>query len=275
MLMNPCSMFRSFFITIMSYCTILSWSWQFCLLSASLWFHCLHILYCYLFLATGLCADPALISSVYIFRIGCTDYFSSFNIIGYSSPLLPCRQADLRRGLIYSENLQHSPCSLPTPHNFSDCTSMPDSPFHRLECSLRLTSSSRNARVRATLPPSTLFADRVLLRREYSISVPKACGETISEPLGLTLGQVYNPSRLQLTRQRFNLNHKAGDPQTICRPWWALQVIKRRVGCRSVVWIVTLSGKRARWGAEGSRCRWDLLGLLVCKAVGERSIQQY
>ena len=33
------------------------------------------------------------------------DRFSSFNIVGYSSPLLPCRLADLRRGLIYSENL--------------------------------------------------------------------------------------------------------------------------------------------------------------------------
>ena len=37
------------------------------------------------------------------------NHFSSFNIVGYSSPLLPCRPADLRRGLIYSENLQHTP----------------------------------------------------------------------------------------------------------------------------------------------------------------------
>ena len=37
------------------------------------------------------------------------DCFSSFNIIGYSSPLLPCRPVDLRRGLIYSKNLQHTP----------------------------------------------------------------------------------------------------------------------------------------------------------------------
>ena len=37
------------------------------------------------------------------------NHFSSFNIIGYSSPLLPCRPVDLRRGLIYSENLQHTP----------------------------------------------------------------------------------------------------------------------------------------------------------------------
>ena len=39
-----------------------------------------------------------------------------------------------------------------------------------------------------------------------------------------------------------------------------------------------LSGKRARGGggAEGSRCRADLfLGPLVCKAVGERRVQQY
>ena len=47
------------------------------------------------------------------------DCFSSFNIIGFSSPLLPCRLADLRRGLIYSKNLQHPPHSLPTqPHLF-------------------------------------------------------------------------------------------------------------------------------------------------------------
>ena len=35
-----------------------------------------------------------------------------------------------------------------------------------------------------------------------------------------------------------------------------------------------LSGKRARGGAEGSRCRADLfLGPPVCKAVGERRVQ--
>ena len=40
--------------------------------------------------------------------------------------------------------------------------------------------------------------------------------------------------------------------------------------------MVRLSGKRARGGAEGSHCRADLfLGLLVCKAVGERRVQQY
>ena len=39
---------------------------------------------------------------------------------------------------------------------------------------------------------------------------------------------------------------------------------------------VQLSRKRMRGGAEGSCCRADLfLGLLVCKAVGERRIQQY
>ena len=39
---------------------------------------------------------------------------------------------------------------------------------------------------------------------------------------------------------------------------------------------VWLSGKRARGGAEGSRCRADLfLSPLVCKAVGERRVQQY
>ena len=42
--------------------------------------------------------------------------FFSFNIVGLSSPLLPCRPADLRRGLIYSKNLQHPPHSLPLNH---------------------------------------------------------------------------------------------------------------------------------------------------------------
>ena len=43
--------------------------------------------------------------------------FFSFNIVGLSSPLLPCRLVDLRRGLLYSENLQHPLRSLPTqPH---------------------------------------------------------------------------------------------------------------------------------------------------------------
>ena len=35
--------------------------------------------------------------------------FFSFNIVGLSSPLLSCRLVDLRRGLLYSENLQHPP----------------------------------------------------------------------------------------------------------------------------------------------------------------------
>ena len=39
--------------------------------------------------------------------------------------------------------------------------------------------------VRATLPPSTLFADRALLHREYSISEPKALVETVSKYKGL------------------------------------------------------------------------------------------
>ena len=39
---------------------------------------------------------------------------------------------------------------------------------------------------------------------------------------------------------------------------------------------VWLSGKRVKGGAEGSHCRADLfLGPLVCKAVGERRVQQY
>ena len=38
--------------------------------------------------------------------------FLSFNIVGLFSPLLPCRLVDLRRGLLYSENLQHPPLTL-------------------------------------------------------------------------------------------------------------------------------------------------------------------
>ena len=131
--------------------------------------------------------------------------------------------------------------------------------------------------VRATLPPSMLFADRALLRRGYSISEPNAWGETVSKPLGLTLGLVYNLSRLQLTRQSLHSIAKREWHRWIYWPWWALQVIKRQVGCRSAVWVkVQLSGKRARGGAEGSHCRADLfLGPLVCKAVRERRVQQY
>ena len=38
--------------------------------------------------------------------------FFSFNIVGLSSPLLPCRLVDLRRGLLDSENFQHLPLAL-------------------------------------------------------------------------------------------------------------------------------------------------------------------
>ena len=55
----------SLFIIIVSYCTFYSRLWRFCLLSAPLWFHCLHTPYCYLFLAIGPCADPALNLLVY------------------------------------------------------------------------------------------------------------------------------------------------------------------------------------------------------------------
>ena len=70
MIMTPYayeSMFyvKIFFVTITSYHTFLLWLWWFCLLSAPLWFHCLHTLYCYLFLAIGLCADPAFHCLVY------------------------------------------------------------------------------------------------------------------------------------------------------------------------------------------------------------------
>ena len=72
------------------------------------------------------------------------DHFFSFNIVGFSSPLLPCRPVDLRRGLIYSENFQHQfSHSLPTPHTFRlhFCNHLP---LHCLECLLRPTSSLKN-----------------------------------------------------------------------------------------------------------------------------------
>ena len=65
MLMNLCSMFRLFFIIIMSYHTFISQLWWFCLLLALLWFHCLHTPYCYLFLANWSMCCPALNSLVY------------------------------------------------------------------------------------------------------------------------------------------------------------------------------------------------------------------
>ena len=143
MLTNPYSIFSLFFVTITSYHTFVSQSWCFCLLSALLWFHCLHILYCYLFLANWSMHSPALNFQVYNWdRMYRLDFFS-FNIVGLSSPLLPCRLTDLRRGLIYSKNLQHPP--LLSSHSTApptDCTSAPDSPFHCLEHSLRPTSLS-------------------------------------------------------------------------------------------------------------------------------------
>ena len=49
-----------FLVTIMSYHTFLLQLWWFCLLSAPLWFRCLHTPYCYLFLANWSVCSPAL-----------------------------------------------------------------------------------------------------------------------------------------------------------------------------------------------------------------------
>ena len=49
-----------FFVMITSYCTFILWLQCFCLLSAPLWFHCLHTPYCYLFLANWSVRRPAL-----------------------------------------------------------------------------------------------------------------------------------------------------------------------------------------------------------------------
>ena len=101
-----------FLVTITPYCTFSSQSWWFCLLSAPLWFHCLHTPYCYLFLANWSMCSPALNFWIYKDRIYRSGFFN-FNIVGLSSPLLPCRLVDLRRGLLYSENLQHPPSLSP------------------------------------------------------------------------------------------------------------------------------------------------------------------
>ena len=54
--------------------------------------------------------------------------FFSFNIVGLSSPLLPCRLVDLRRGLLYSENLQHPP--LLSSHSTAPFTDYTSGPIH-------------------------------------------------------------------------------------------------------------------------------------------------
>ena len=146
MLMNPCSMFRFFLchdcvllhILFAIKTTLLTVSPTLVpLLTHSLLLSIFKLLVCALILP---------LTHWYITRIGCTDCLSSFNIIGYSSPLLPCRLADLRRGLIYSENFWHQfSCSLSTPCIYPDCTSATDLPFHRFERSLRPTSSPRNS----------------------------------------------------------------------------------------------------------------------------------
>ena len=48
-------------------------------------------------------------------------------------------------------------------------------------CADRWQEEETLLHVRATLPPSTLFADRALLRRGYSISEPNALVETVSK----------------------------------------------------------------------------------------------
>ena len=74
---------------------------------------------------------------------------------------------------------------------------------------------------------------------------------------------------------KFTLNHKAGVT------WMEMLALRSAPSNQKVNWVqkcslnrVQLSGKRARGGAEGSRCRADLfLGPLVYKAVGERRVQ--
>ena len=85
------SIFWSFLCQITSYHIFLLQSWCFGLLLAPLWFHWLHILYCCLFVAMGLCTNPTLNPLVYISRTECTDH--SLALILLDSPL-PCCLAD-------------------------------------------------------------------------------------------------------------------------------------------------------------------------------------
>ena len=60
------------------------------------------------------------------------------------------------------------------------------SPILSMFCKATLTQlEANNEAVRATLPPSTLFADRALLHRGYSISDPNALVEAVSKYKGL------------------------------------------------------------------------------------------
>ena len=144
MLMNPCSMFSPFLCHNHAISHLHFVIMTFLLtVSPTLIPLLTHSLLLSIFLANWSVRHPAL-NLRYIIRIGCTDWvFFSFNIIGFSSPLLPCRLVDLRRGLIYSENLQHSPSlSSHSTTPSTDCTSAPDSPFDHLERSSRPTSTS-------------------------------------------------------------------------------------------------------------------------------------
>ena len=76
---------------------------------------------------------------------------------------------------------------------------------------------------------------------------------------------------------KFTLNHKVGVTQM-----WMSALIntpsdgKANQAQKCSLNRAQLSGKRASRGAEGSYCRADLfLGPLVCKAIGERRVQQY
>ena len=67
--------------------------------------------------------------------------FFSFNIVGPSSPLLPCGLVDLRRGLLYSENLQHPP-------SLSSHSTMP---YFRLHLCPRFAFPSLGALIKANI----------------------------------------------------------------------------------------------------------------------------
>ena len=74
--------------------------------------------------------------------------------------------------------------SVPHAHQQNSCAERLNQTLSDKAESLRLQACLLPS-VRATLPPSTLFADRALLRRGYFISEPNALVETISKYKGL------------------------------------------------------------------------------------------
>ena len=91
----------------------------------------------------------------------------------------PSRQ----QGILFvaeSSNVTQKPTS-----SQRDCWSRPLPEGHSLNDWMLEQRHRWSSVVRATLPPSTLFADRALLHRGYSISESNALVETVSKYKGL------------------------------------------------------------------------------------------